>query len=32
MNGTLLQIFQEVKDEREKDQQDAVLFVVNCPV
>ena len=32
MNGTLLQTFQEVKGEREKDQWDAVLFVVNCPV
>ena len=30
MNGTLLQTFQEVKGEREKDQRDPALFVVNC--
>ena len=32
MNSTLLQTFQEVKGKREKDQQDAALFVVNCQV
>ena len=32
MNVILLQIFQQLKGERGKDQQDAALFVVKCKV